>query len=410
MKIRRPIIDSVRGLRLAALMVLLQCLSGAPALAAVGISIDPLCAYGTADCNVAGTVTGVDVSKYRVAPYIKVDDLWWTKPTAAVPTCPIAGSGRYSCDITTGGADLYATAVKVFLMPTATAPGPCLPCQAAPAGTGSVATATRNRPYPRAIAFSGYSWRVKKAAAPYRLGPGPNHFSDAANDVWVDERGLHLRTRQIAGDWYSTEVILQQSLGYGTYVFHTNSRIDALDPNAVLGLFTWDSEAAHPTHREMDIEVSQWGDPTNASNAQFIVQNTSNVCGIGNCVRFPLTVPAADRHMTFYIVWSPGRVEYRAYRGQYWGTPTASALVRKWVYTGTSPAVPVPGKETIRFNLWLFNGAPPINGLGNEVIIENFLFRPPCAAVLTAVLQASAADDGLQTESGGCAASGDAVE
>jgi hypothetical protein len=340
------------------------------AWAVPSITIDPLCSYGAAACNISGRVSGVNLSDYDVAPYIKVDEVWWTKPYLNPPTCPINPSnGTYSCSITTGGCDRYATAAKVYLIRKSSEPTRCFPCLAPPTNP-SVATATQNRPYPRTISFSGYKWRVKKAPE-CRLGPGPNFFSDASSDVWVDGRGLHLRIKKLLNYWYSTEVILDKSLGYGTYIFLTNSRVDNIDPTAVLGLFTWDSAVYHPTHREMDIEFSRWGNAGDPKNAQFIVQDSSGLCGATNCSRF--AVPS--KLLTLYIVWSPGKADFRVYRGHYVGTPPSTSLIHRWVKTGAS--VPVPGKENIRFNFWLFGGRPPSNGVGGEVIMERFLFRPP---------------------------------
>lgn len=51
------------------------------------------------------------------------------------------------------------------------------------------------------------------------------------------------------------------SLGYGTYQFTLDSRLDALDPNVALGLFTWSDDPAD-NHRELDIEFARFGQPT----------------------------------------------------------------------------------------------------------------------------------------------------
>jgi hypothetical protein len=88
--------------------------------------------------------------------------------------------------------------------------------------------------------------------------------------------------------------------------------------------------------------------------------------------------------MTHYIVWSQEAVDFRTYTGQYWDKPPASALVHRWTYTGQDPKTPIPppGQENIRFNLWLFNGEAPLNGQSDEVIIENFVYLPPCSPIL----------------------------
>ena len=42
------------------------------------------------------------------------------------------------------------------------------------------------------------------------------------------------------------------------------------------GLFTWDYLEAGQNHREIDIEVSQWGDPA-SKNMQFAIQPTMSL-------------------------------------------------------------------------------------------------------------------------------------
>jgi len=119
--------------------------------------------------------------------------------------------------------------------------------------------------YPRSIYFSGENWFVKAGSG--RLGPGPNYFSDSQNNVWVDSQGrLHLRITKVGGKWYCAEVISARSFGYGTYRFYLDSPVDALDSNAVVGLFTWSDDPAF-NNRELDIEFGRWG-TTNNLNAQ----------------------------------------------------------------------------------------------------------------------------------------------
>jgi hypothetical protein len=134
----------------------------------------------------------------------------------------------------------------------------------------------------RTISFSGYDWTVKSRGEP--AGPGPNLFSDSEENVFVDRDGrLHLVINQKAGRWRCAEVVSARSFGFGTYRFTIDSGIDGLDPNAVLGLFTW-SDAAEYHNRELDVEISRWGDPASA-NAQFVVQPYTRK---SNIVRFAI--------------------------------------------------------------------------------------------------------------------------
>src|SRR5258708_3441244 len=112
------------------------------------------------------------------------------------------------------------------------------------------------RPEVRRLRFSGYDWTVKSSDG--RVGPGPNYFSDSNDNVLVDAQGrLHLLITQPNGRWYCAEVISIRSFGYGTYRFYLDTNLDNLDPQIVLGMFTWNDAPAY-NHREIDIEVSRW--------------------------------------------------------------------------------------------------------------------------------------------------------
>ena len=109
--------------------------------------------------------------------------------------------------------------------------------------------------YPTRIVWSGRTWQVKSSQS--RVGPGPNYFSASPENVWVDASDqLHERLTFRNGRWNCAEVIGTETLGYGTYVFDIASPVAALDPNVVLGLFTWSDKAAY-SHREIDVEFGR---------------------------------------------------------------------------------------------------------------------------------------------------------
>ena len=66
--------------------------------------------------NLRGKVSGVDPKDYGVAVYIKISG-WWTKPYWNRPVTSINQSSTWVCDITTGGVDSRASAIKAFLIP-----------------------------------------------------------------------------------------------------------------------------------------------------------------------------------------------------------------------------------------------------------------------------------------------------
>lgn len=209
------------------------------------------------------------------------------------------------------------------------------------------------------VAFSGYSWAVKSSTA--LVGPGPNVFSSSPENVWVDAAGqLHLRITFRNGRWQSAEVFLDRSLGYGTYRFAVASAVGNLDPNAVLGLFTWDDDPSF-NHRELDVEFARWGNAGGATNAQYVVQPYDRV---GHLTRFvqPLSAPSVHS-----FTWGPRSVNFT-------GTDATGRTIASSQHTGAD--VPRPGGERTHINLWLDRGAPPTNGAEIEVVLSSFSFSP----------------------------------
>jgi hypothetical protein len=221
-------------------------------------------------------------------------------------------------------------------------------------GAGSAAAGKPG--YPDRVTWSGLSWQVKTSRS--AVGPGPNVF-DRSN-VWVDASGyLHLRVaRNGSGTWTAAEIIGPVTHGYGTYTFVLGSRVDALDPNVVLGLFTW-SDRAIDDHREIDIEFARWGDGTDPTNGQYVVQPWSTT---GHLLRF--TQPAVTTS-THQFTWVSGRIAWRSTDGG--GGPISS-------HEYAASDVPRSKDERVRLNLWLFSGAAPTDGNPTEVIVRSFAF------------------------------------
>lgn len=224
--------------------------------------------------------------------------------------------------------------------------------------TASPALAAGKPGYPDRVTWSGASWQVKTSRSP--VGPGPNIFE--TSNVTVDAAGrLHLRiARNAAGAWTAAEIIGPTTHGYGTYTFTLASTVADLDPNVVLGMFTW-SDRARFANREIDIEFARWGNRADPTNAQYVVQPS----GVANHVaRFSQPADATSTHA---FTWRAGRIDWLS-RGSS-GNP-----IHSYAYAGSD--VPPSGDERVRLNLWLFNGAAPLDGQPVEVIIESFTFTP----------------------------------
>ena len=231
----------------------------------------------------------------------------------------------------------------------------------------SLAAHPAARPSPvRTISFSGHTWSVKTSSG--KVGPGPNYFSNSANNVWVDaDDRLHLKITKDKGRWYCAEIVSTESFGYGTYRFYLDSPVDALDPNVVLGLFTWNDNPAY-NHREIDIEFSRWGTAANL-NAQFVVQPYDVPA---NVLRFD--EPAGVTASLHSVNWLTGSVGFQSIRGQVLPA-TDSTIIQTFSVGGA--ATPVPGGENARMNLWLFQGHAPADGREVEVIVNRFEFVAP---------------------------------
>lgn len=321
--------------------------------------------YGSFE-HLEGRTECVIPSDHRVAVYIFVSG-WWNKPTWAQPLTLIEDDGTWTTDITTGGTDQLATKIAAFLVPSGYDPPLMRGGQTLPSALFSDAvtyTMVEREPVFRTIEFSGYRWNVK--ASETRAGPGPNYFSNSQEDVWVDEEGhLHLRIAHRNSRWYCTEVFTADPLGYGVYTFTLGGRVDQLDRNVVLGLFTWDDTAPEHLYREIDIEFSRWGEEE-AANAQFVVQPWDRE---GNRHRFHMTLEGEDS--THYFDWKEDSVQFSSHQGR---PPDLGSEIERWTYVGSD--VPPAGIGNARMNLWLLDGTPPSDGQEVEVVIESFEFVP----------------------------------
>lgn len=225
----------------------------------------------------------------------------------------------------------------------------------------------------RTLEFGGRTWRVK---GPGTYGPGPNPFCDTAGCAWVDAQDrLHLTIQKIGSTWYSTEVTLEDALGYGDYVFTTLGRVDALDPSAVLGLFLWQYGPCYASsylwwnpYNEIDVEISRWGSPGNTP-AQFVAQPYDYE---GNLDRFDVVLGEGELS-SYAFRWLPDRVEFRSWRGGPDDESPAS-LIHAWTYTG--PHIPRPEQPRVHMNLWRLNTSLAVY---QEAVIAGFRFAPACA-------------------------------
>jgi len=302
---------------------------------------------------IQGRVVGAQRGQ-RIVLFAK-SGVWWVQPEARQPFTEIRDDGTWTSP-THLGTEYAALLVDAAYRPPVSAE--TLPKE----GRGILAvTIVPGDPSARAahhtIQFSGYEWIAR--SAPSDRG-GTNDY-DPAN-AWTDEDGaMHLRIGGEAPRWTCAEVRLTRRLGYGSYRFVVRD-VSHLEPAAVLTLFTWDGPAADQNHREIDIEISRWGDAA-AKNAQYVVQPYYVAANV-----WPFAAPPGV--LTHTWRWEPGRLTARTHRG---ASPGAGTVVAEHTFTS---GVPSPGNEMLRMNLYVFRRSVKALEHGTEVVIERFEYLP----------------------------------
>jgi hypothetical protein len=210
------------------------------------------------------------------------------------------------------------------------------------------------------LRFSGYDWQVRTISAD--IG-GVNSLFDADN-AWTDKSGaLHLRMKKKNGRWTCAHVTLARSLGYGTYILTVRDTTH-LEPAAVLSLTTFDDWGSEQHYREMDTEMSRWGDAANRSNAQYVVQPFFVP---GNVATF--SVPSGT--LTHSLHWESGRASFKTVRGD--GIRSAGLAVYEHSFTA---GIPTPGREHLQLMFYVVVSEKSPLKKDNEVVIEKFEYLP----------------------------------
>jgi hypothetical protein len=327
------------------------------------IQIASVPTFGAIPGVLAGRVLGVSPNDYRVTALVFVSGLgFFTKPFCTSTTTPLsAADGSFSVLLTTGGIDQVATYIAVLVVPASAT----VPCYAAEPGVPAaleqqaVAELLIHRPDPnqRQIQFSGRTWLVKSSPAP--VGPGPNFFSDATDNVFVDGLGrLHLKIVNVGGQWRCAEILSKQPIGYGRYTVQVDS-LPQFDKNVVFGAFTWAD--AERSSREIDLlELGVFGNASDTNNAQNVVQPFTLP---GNQMRFVLPLIAPTVHT---MTWQQGAVSFSSF-------DRFGALLHNFVYSGQPPATDSP-RLNFRLNFWLV--APPSDGNAAEIVVNHVSLMP----------------------------------
>jgi hypothetical protein len=229
----------------------------------------------------------------------------------------------------------------------------------APAARGAAPAAT--------VQFAGYTWRVRAGSG----GPGPNTW-DASN-VWVDGSGaLHLKIAHANGAWTCAELETTERFGFGTYQFQLDAAIDKLDPNVVLGLFTYPPDDVGPdTTNEIDIEFARWGAPANP-NGNYTVW-PAELGRTNSSHTFELALNGTYTTQRFH--WSHDAIVFQSLHGH---TDTDANEFARWDFRPSTFAQDIPQRPVpLHLNLWLFGGHAPTDGKEVEIVVSALRYTPP---------------------------------
>ena len=295
----------------------------------------------------------------RLVLYANTDGRWGVCRQAGQPFADIEADGRWKASVHLGTQYGALLVDPTYNPPEQTESLPIV-------GKGVVTLAVVDGagpapvlPAPKILNFSGYEW---KASTGPMFHAGSRNYFDPAN-VWTDDTGaLHLRISGSPGKWASAEVKLTRSLGYGAYRFQVRD-LSHLEPSAVLTLITWDGVGTEITRRELDVELSRWGNLDNP-NVNYVVQPYYVPA---NIVAF--RVPAGAYTHSFR--WEPRQVTFSTVAAP--RDTGVARVVNQHVFTS---GVPLPEGQSVRIAMYAFFRGPLPLTHENEAVIEKFEYLP----------------------------------
>jgi hypothetical protein len=307
--------------------------------------------------TIAGRVAGAHAGQ-QIVVYARSGP-WWVQPWPDKPLIPIQSDSTWGTS-THLGFEYAALLVEPGYHPPATmdvAPtqGGAIVAVSIVKGVGETQLAPT-----KPLQFSGYDWQVRTIAGDRG---GLNNLYDGDN-AWTDASGaMHLRMKKREGRWSCAEVELTRSLGYGTYnvVVRDTSH---LEPAAVLSMNTFDDWGGDQHYRELDVEMSRWGNAASKNNAQYGIQPfyvPGNVA--------PFVIPPGT--LTHSMHWESGRVSFHTVRGS--SIHAGAPVVSEHVFTS---GVPTPGQEKFQFLFYVVASDKSPLQKETEVVVEKFEYLP----------------------------------
>lgn len=239
------------------------------------------------------------------------------------------------------------------------------------------------------------------------------YCSDSLDNVWVDDQDrLHLKITydNANGGWNCAQIVSEETsegYGYGKYTFYIDNVImkmangeesPELDKNVVIGLYTYDRTCSHPSKNEIDLEFSQWGDPS-LEEGWFVVWKDASPGQLKRGLyNFPIQLVGKSSVHSFD--WTASNIVFYSSEMTFCPLyPESFDYKEGEDIVGPSGEgygyIPQPQNEKVLMNIWLTGGEPcNDNGImkSAEIIISSFEFdkdeqtqnHPPTISSLTA--------------------------
>lgn len=225
--------------------------------------------------------------------------------------------------------------------------------------------------------WKGLKWFVKNGQ--YNPGPKtPNMYS--ANNVFVDEDGLHLNITNENGVWYCSEIHSSEIAQYGIYTFEMLLNppipVDQIDPNITIGTFLYEGK----TEKEFDVEFASWGVANEERNTECSIHSPygptkSHLFG---------THPNTNKFKSL-ISWKPEEIIFKVFYAKDNNPDVEWVKTGEWKYSlemlGEESFQPkyiptVNDSMKIHINFFIMNAIPPLNGKEAELIVTDFQYEP----------------------------------
>eukprot|EP00957_Ditylum_brightwellii_P157208 11964623-Ditylum_brightwellii.AAC.1 len=230
-------------------------------------------------------------------------------------------------------------------------------------------------------------------------GPGGNHFTKDTVQYDASTKELTLEYKMVNGLWSAAEVRILRTpiifsergitFSYGSFSFNVKS-VSVLDDqdnilssslpaDIVLGMFTWDTKEDYAMNEnwnhEVDIEISQWGDPSN-EDVQFLIQPFDKP-GPHFTDRFN---SGGQGGQDYKFTWNPNEINWSTTAGGVVGTTRTYSTTIAREACAVDYIQCLPSNTEVRINLWnmgdLVPDGLPLDGSQRvAVVIGDFKYE-----------------------------------